>query len=244
MTFQIIAFSAYSALSAESGLVWDTKHVDILLGEENLLVLLVVLEGIGVLAFTVSGILVAARKQLDVVGVVVVAFLTALGGGTLRDVLLDRRPFFWVANEEWVWAVIALSVLGPVVIRARHLEPTIRAMQWPDALGLGLFAASGTQIALSEGASPLVATLMGVVTAAFGGMIRDILVNDIPWVVNSYQLYALIAFAGGWVVWGLTELGVAPVVSVLVGALVIVTTRMMAIAFDWRLPSWRLGDQT
>jgi uncharacterized membrane protein YeiH len=229
---------------SQQGLVWETTHVDILVGEDNLLVLLVVLEGIGVLAFTVSGILVAARKQLDVVGVVVVAFLTALGGGTLRDVLLDRRPFFWVANEEWVWAVIALSVLGPVVIRARHLEPTIRAMQWPDALGLGLFAASGTQIALSEGASPLVATLMGVVTAAFGGMIRDILVNDIPWVVNSYQLYALIAFAGGWVVWGLTELGVAPVVSVLVGALVIVTTRMMAIAFDWRLPSWRLGDQT
>lgn len=218
--------------------------MDMLLGEENLLVLLVILEGIGVLAFTVSGILVAARKQLDIVGVIVVAFLTALGGGTLRDVLLDRRPFFWVANEEWVWAVIALSVLGPVVIRARHLEPTIRAMQWPDALGLGLFAASGTQIALSEGASPLVATLMGVITATFGGMIRDILVNDIPWVVNSYQLYALIAFAGGWVVWGLTELGVAPVVAVLVGASVAVATRMLAIAFDWRLPSWRLGDQT
>lgn len=214
-----------------------------LVAEENLQILLVILEGIGVLAFTVSGILVAAHKRLDVVGVVVVAFLTALGGGTLRDVLLDRRPFFWVANEEWVWAVIALSVLGPIVIRARHLEPSIRAMQWPDALGLGLFAASGTQIALSEGASPLVATLMGVVTAAFGGMIRDILVNDVPWVVNSYQLYALIAFVGGWVVWGLTELGVTPVVSVLVGALVIVATRMMAIAFDWRLPSWRLGDQ-
>lgn len=218
--------------------------MEMLLGEENLLVLLVILEGIGVLAFTVSGILVAARKQLDIVGVIVVAFLTALGGGTLRDVLLDRRPFFWVANEEWVWAVIALSVLGPLVIRARHLEPTIRAMQWPDALGLGLFAASGTQIALSEGASPLVATLMGVITATFGGMIRDILVNDIPWVVNSYQLYALIAFAGGWVVWGLTELGVAPVVAVLVGASVAVATRMLAIAFDWRLPSWRLGDQT
>ena len=218
--------------------------MDTLVAEANLQILLVVLEGVGVLAFTVSGILVAARKRLDVVGVVVVAFLTALGGGTLRDVLLDRRPFFWVANEEWVWAVIALSVLGPIVIRARHLEPSIRAMQWPDALGLGLFAASGTQIALSEGASPLVATLMGVVTAAFGGMIRDILVNDVPWVVNSYQLYALIAFAGGWVVWGLGELGVSPVASVLIGALVTVTTRMLAIAFDWRLPAWRLGDQT
>jgi uncharacterized membrane protein YeiH len=232
-----------SSTLTEHRLVWDTTEVDTLFGEDQLELLLVVLEGIGVLAFTVSGILVAARKQLDVVGVVVVAFLTALGGGTLRDVLLDRRPFFWVANEEWVWAVVALSVLGPIVIRARHLEPTMRAMQWPDALGLGLFAASGTQIALSEGATPLVATLMGVVTAAFGGVIRDILVNDVPWVVNSYQLYALIAFAGGWVVWGLTELGVTPVVSVLVGALAIVVTRMLAIAFDWRLPSWRLGDQ-
>lgn len=217
--------------------------MDILFTEATLRGVLVALEGIGVLAFTVSGILVAARKQLDVVGVVVVAFLTALGGGTLRDVLLDRRPFFWVANEEWVWAVIALSVLGPIVIRARHLEPTLRAMQWPDALGLGLFAASGTQIALSEGASPLVATLLGVVTAAFGGMIRDILVNDIPWVVNSYQLYAVIAFLGGWVVWGLTELGVTPAVSVLAGAFVSVGARMMAIAFDWRLPAWRLGAQ-
>jgi uncharacterized membrane protein YeiH len=216
--------------------------VEILLDEATLQGILIVLEGVGVLAFTVSGILVAARKQLDVVGVIVVAFLTALGGGTLRDVLLDRRPFFWVANEEWVWAVIVLSVLGPIVIRARHLEPTIRAMQWPDALGLGLFAASGTQIALTEGASPLVATLMGVITAAFGGMIRDILVNDIPWVVNSYQLYALIAFLGGWVVWGLNELGVTPVVSVLAGASAIVLTRMLAIAFDWRLPSWKLGD--
>jgi uncharacterized membrane protein YeiH len=70
------------------------------------------------------------------------------------------------------------------------------------------------------------------------------LVNDVPWVVNSYQLYALIAFAGGWVVWGLGELGVGPVVSVLIGALATVATRMLAIAFDWRLPAWRLGDQT
>jgi len=210
--------------------------------EETLQNILLTLEGVGVLAFMVSGILVAARKQLDVVGVVVVAFLTALGGGTLRDILLDRRPFFWVANEEWVWAVIAVSVLAPIVIRARHLEPTLRAVQWPDALGLGLFAASGTQIALAEGQSPLVATLMGVVTAVFGGMIRDILVNDVPWVVNSYQLYAFIAFLGGWVVWGLGLLGVGPVVAVLVGASAIVVVRVLAMIFDWRLPSWRLGS--
>jgi uncharacterized membrane protein YeiH len=218
--------------------------VDIALDEATLGQLLVILEGVGVLAFTVSGILVAAQKRLDLVGVVVVAFLTALGGGTLRDVLLDRRPFFWVANEEWVWAVVVLSVLGPLVIRARHLEPTARAMQWPDALGLGLFAASGTHIALLEGASPLVATLMGVISATFGGVIRDILVNDVPWVVKGYQLYAVIAFMGGWLMWGLLVLGVPDVVAVLAGSAAIVIVRMLAIAFDWRLPGWRLGSRS
>jgi uncharacterized membrane protein YeiH len=211
------------------------------LPDSTLQLLFQILEGMGVLAFMVSGIMVAARKQLDVVGVVVVAFITALGGGTLRDILLDRRPFFWVANEEWVWAVLVLSVIAPVVIRARHIEPTLRAVAWPDAVGLGLFAASGTQIALAEGHSPLIATLMGVVTAAFGGMIRDILVNEVPWVVNSYQVYALIAFLGGWLVWGLGELGAGPLVSVLLGAGAIVLFRVLAIIFDWRLPAWRLG---
>lgn len=216
--------------------------MDIALDQGTLRQLLVILEGVGVLAFTASGILVAVQKRFDLVGVIVVAFLTALGGGTLRDVLLDRRPFFWVANEEWVWAVVVLSVLGPLFIKARHIEPTTRAMQWPDAVGLGLFAASGTHIALLEGASPLVATLMGVVSATFGGVIRDILVNDIPWLVNSFQLYAVIAFMGGWLVWGLLYLGAPDVIAVLVGSVVIIIVRMMAIAFDWRLPGWRQGS--
>jgi uncharacterized membrane protein YeiH len=203
---------------------------------------LMVAEGIGVLAFAISGLLLAARKQLDLVGVVVLVFLTAFGGGTLRDVLLDRRPFFWVENEAWVWAVIALAVVGPMVLRSRHLEPTARAMQWPDALGLGLFAATGTQIALGAGHTPLIATLMGVITAVFGGLIRDVLVNDIPWVISDYQLYSVIAFAGGWLVWLLGVLGVAPVVAVMVGALVITAVRMLAIGFRWRLPGWKLED--
>jgi uncharacterized membrane protein YeiH len=168
--------------------------------------------------------------------------LTAFGGGTLRDVLLDRGPFFWVANEGWVWAVLVLAIVGPVFLRAQHIEPTAKAMQWPDAVGLGVFAAAGTQVALESGASPLVSTLMGVVTAVFGGMIRDILVNDIPWVVSSYQLYAVIAFTGGWLVWGLGALGIASVVAVAVGAVVTMLLRILAIVFNWRLPQWRLGE--
>jgi uncharacterized membrane protein YeiH len=206
---------------------------------KTLATLLVVLEGIGVLAFAASGLLAGATKRLDAVGVAVIAFLTAFGGGTLRDLLLDRGPFFWVANEGWVWAVIVLAVVGPVVLRSRHIEPTAKAMQWPDAVGLGLFAASGTQVALDSGASALVATLMGVVSAVFGGMIRDILVNEIPWVVSSYQLYAVIAFAGGWLVWVLGALGLDPVMAVSIGALVTIALRILAIVFNWRLPAWR-----
>jgi len=211
---------------------------------DTLILVLLILEGIGVLAFAASGVLAGATKRLDVVGVAVIAFLTAFGGGTLRDVLLDRGPFFWVANESWVWAVLALAIVGPIFLRSQHIEPTFKAMQWPDAVGLGLFAASGTQIALESGATPLVATLMGVVTAAFGGMIRDILVNEIPWVVSSYQLYAVIAFAGGWVVWGLGALGMAPVVAVAIGAALTIALRILAIVFNWRLPQWKLGESS
>lgn len=211
---------------------------------DTLASVLTILEGVGVLAFAASGVLVAARKRLDLVGVVVIAFLTSLGGGTIRDVLLGREPFFWVANQEWVMAVIAISVLGPIFLRSRHIEPTLRAMQWPDAVGLGLFAASGTHIALMEGHTPLVAAMMGVVTAVFGGIIRDVLVNEVPWVVNSYQLYAVLAFLGGLLVWLLMELGVGSVFAVSIGALVIMATRMLSMVFDWRLPGWRLGPQT
>jgi uncharacterized membrane protein YeiH len=211
---------------------------------DTLTLALVILEGIGVLAFAASGVLAGATKRLDVVGVAVIAFLTAFGGGTLRDVLLDRGPFFWVANEGWVWAVLVLAIVGPVFLRAQHIEPTAKAMQWPDAVGLGLFAASGTQVALESGASPLVSTLMGVVTAVFGGMIRDILVNDIPWVVASYQLYAIIAFLGGWLVWFLGLLGAAPALAVGIGAIAITLTRMLAIVFNWQLPNWRINDHT
>jgi uncharacterized membrane protein YeiH len=214
------------------------------LTEASLQWFLIATEGVGVLAFALSGVLAAIRKRLDVVGVVFVAFVTALGGGTLRDLLLDRQPFFWVAHQEWVWVVIALGVVGSIVLRARHFEPTFRAIQWPDAIGLGLFAASGTQIALESGSTPLIATLMGVVTAAVGGILRDVLLNEIPWVVASYQLYAVIAFAGGWLVWLLHIAGVSPALNVALSAVAISLMRILAIRFNWQLPNWRRDDHT
>jgi uncharacterized membrane protein YeiH len=159
----------------------------------------VAIEALATLAFALSGLIEAARKRLDAVGVCVVAGLAAFGGGTLRDILLDRRPFFWVEHAAWVWGLIALCIAAMTFMRAQHLEPTERAMQWPDALGLGLFAANGTQIALGASMPPVVAVLMGMVTAVFGGVLRDIVCNEIPKAFRDHRPYAILAFIGGWI---------------------------------------------
>ena len=215
-----------------------------MVGETALQSLLLVFEGVGVVAFALSGALDAVWNRLDVVGVVLVAFLTAMAGGTLRDVLLDRSPLFWVEYEHWLWVVIAIGVGSAIVLRSRHFEPTARAIQWPDALGLGVFAASGTQIALDLGSSPLIAALMGVTTAITGGILRDVMLNDLPWVVASFQLYAVLAFGGGLLVWGIGAFGASPLVAVASSAFAISLMRVLSIAFNWSLPNWRHNDPT
>lgn len=198
----------------------------------------VLIEAAAIVAFALSGLIEAARKRLDAVGVVVVAGLSAFGGGTLRDVLLDRRPFFWVQHANWLWALLALAVLALVFMRARHLEPTERAMQWPDAAGLGLFAASGTQVALDMQMPAIVAVLMGVVTAVFGGVLRDIVCNQIPSAFSDHRPYALCAFAGGWTVAGAQAAGLAPEVALALGAAVAAALRGLVLWRGWRLPAW------
>ncbi len=215
-----------------------------MLGETTLQTILFVFEGIGVVAFALSGALAAVRKRLDLVGVVVIAFLTAMAGGTLRDILLERRPLYWVEHEYWVWAIIAIGMGSAIILRSRHFEPTSRAIQWPDAVGLGVFAASGTQMSLELGSTPLIATLMGVITAVTGGILRDVMLNDLPWVVASFQLYAILAFGGGLVVWGIGALGASAPVAVVAGAVSITVARVFSIAFNWSLPNWREHDHT
>lgn len=197
-------------------------------------------EVIGTLAFALSGLIEAARKKLDIVGMAMVTFLAAFGGGTLRDILLDRRPFFWVENQFWIWVILAMCALALFFMRARHIEPTQRATAWPDALGLGVFSAGGTQIALTAGVPPLIAVLMGIITAVFGGVLRDVVVNEIPRAFVDHQPYSVVAFAGGWLVVGLNALNFGTFVSVLIGAVVITAVRLMAMIFSWRLPTWRV----
>ena len=200
----------------------------------------ILFEVIGTLAFALSGLIEAARKRLDLVGMAMVSGLAAFGGGTLRDILLDRRPFFWVENEIWVWILILICIGALLFMRSRHLEPTERAMQWPDAIGLGAFTAGGTQLALNAGVPAVISVIMGVLTAIFGGVLRDIVVNEIPKAFSDHIPYAVIAFTGGWVVVGLNAINADAFVAVAVGAIFTIVRRVLAMLFGWRLPIWKI----
>jgi uncharacterized membrane protein YeiH len=198
-------------------------------------------EVVGTLAFAASGLVEAARRGLDAVGICIVTGLAAFGGGTLRDVLLDRRPFFWVEQAHWLWLLLALCVAAMALLRARHLALTEKAMQWPDALGLGLFAASGTQIALGAGMPSIVAVLMGVMTATFGGVLRDIVCNQIPVAFSDHRPYAVCAFVGAWVVVAGDSLGWTALPVLVAGAACATSLRALSLWLDWRLPAWQTG---
>lgn len=192
------------------------------------------------LAFALSGLIAGARKKLDAFGVFVVTGVAAFGGGTLRDVLLDRRPFFWVDHANWLWLMLLLCLFAMFFMRNRHIQLTERAILIPDALGLGLYAALGTQIALGLHMPVIICALMGVMTAVFGGVLRDILCNEIPKAFNDYQPYAVIAFAGSLLVVALNAISMPQWFCIFVPAGLIFIVRITAIFLGWRLPSWKI----
>jgi len=198
-----------------------------------------IVELLATAAFALSGIMKASRKGLDAVGVCVVGFLAAFGGGTLRDLLLDQRPFFWVRHVDVLWGVLALCVLAMAFMRQSHFQLTEKAIQWPDALGLGLFTAAGVSQALALELPGMVAVIMGVITGVFGGVLRDIVCNEIPAAFSDHRPYAVCALVGGWTDVGLSTLGVPGWVAM--GACVAVTAGMRGLALwqDWQLPAWR-----
>jgi uncharacterized membrane protein YeiH len=197
------------------------------------------IETLATLAFATTGVLEAARKRLDVVGVCVVSSLAAFGGGTLRDILLDRRPFFWVSHWELLLVVLVFAVLALSFMRSKHFEPTERLIRLPDAIGLGLFTASGTQIALSMQMPALVAILMGVMTAVFGGVLRDVFCNDIPKVFHDHRPYAICAFVAGCIAVTCDAYGMAQWATLVISSLAGFGLRLAVMIWDIRLPAWR-----
>jgi uncharacterized membrane protein YeiH len=196
-------------------------------------------EGVGTVAFALSGILAGMRKQMDAFGISVLGFLAAFGGGTLRDILLDRRPFVWVADTGLLWGVLGLCAVSLLLLRRGRWPVSDKAIQIADALGLGVFAASGVQYALVAQLPPLVAVLMGVVTGVFGGVMRDIACNEMPTAFADHRPYAVCAFVGGWVYLGAAWLDWPAWLTLLASAGCTSGLRLLAMWQNWRLPSWK-----
>ncbi len=194
------------------------------------------LEMIGTAAFAVSGALAASRKNMDIFGFCVLALMPAVAGGTLRDVILDR-PVFWVANTAYVAIALAAAVI--VFLTAYQPGSRKRILVWTDALGLALFAALGTEISLNANAGPLVAIMLGVATAVTGGMIRDIICNEIPLVLTR-EIYATAAFVTSLVYVGASYAGVYAGVALIGSVTVGFAVRALAILYDWSLPPPRV----
>jgi uncharacterized membrane protein YeiH len=200
--------------------------------------LLAVIEVSAIFVSAISGLIEAFRKRMDAVGVFAVAFVTAFGGGTLRDLLIDRRPLFWVQHQGYVWLVLALVLIAPPLLRAARHQVVDRLLRVTDALGLGLFAISGASLTLAAGMPLIIVTLMGVVTGVFGGVMRDVLCNEIPAVFQDHQPYAVCAFCGCWVFVGLTGIGAESWLAFLAGAGTASGLRLLALAGGWRIPPW------
>ena len=197
--------------------------------------LLFVVEVVAVLAFAFSGFAEAQRKDMDLVGVYVVAFVTAFGGGTLRDVLLDRRPFFWVEHQQYPILILALTLIATPLMRLAHRIVPTTAFVLADAIGLGFFSVAGVALALEVGMAPFVASVMGVVTGVFGGLLRDVLLNEVPLVLRDGRPYAIAAFAGCWLYIVLVSVGASPGVALWTAAAATTILRMLAWRFGWSI---------
>ena len=194
------------------------------------------LEMLGTAAFAVSGALAASRKGMDIFGFCVLALMPAVGGGTIRDIIIDRVPVFWVSDNRYV-AVAIIAAL--VIFFAPHNKPGGRRklLVWADALGLALFAALGTEVCLQHNTGPLVAVMLGVTTAVTGGMIRDVICNEIP-LILSREIYATAAFAASLAYVGADKLALAQPIALAIAVVTGVVVRGLAIAFNWSLPSF------
>ena len=199
-----------------------------------------VLDLLGVAVFAVSGVLAAGRKGLDVLGVVVIAVVTAIGGGTVRDLLLNRHPIFWIANTTYLSVILAATAVTLAYLR--FWVASRRALLVADALGLAFFTITGVQLTEMAGHSPGIALLMGTITGVAGGIIRDVLTAQIPLVLRPGLLYATAAAAGAGLYLILVRIGVPVNVASLAGMAAIAGLRFGAILRGWTLPPVRVPE--
>ena len=192
-----------------------------------------ILDTIGTLVFAISGALTAMYKKLDLFGVYCIAFVTALGGGTIRDVMIGRTPVGWMLDIDYVF-IITLGFLLSLIFN-RYLERLRISMLLFDTIGLGVFTLIGLEKGIEFGLSPVICVILGTLTATFGGVIRDILCNEIP-VLFRKEIYATLCIAGGILFFLLQEFAIPQEIISASVAVFIIALRLVAYKYNWSLP--------
>ncbi len=192
-----------------------------------------VIELLGTSSFAISGALAARTKRLDVFGVLVICFATAVGGGTIRDLMLGRTPVGWLQDLNTI-SVIFGSYLVVLLFR-RHLHRIRRLLLTFDAIGLGFATVAGVGHGLDAQLSPAICVALGTVSGCFGGVLRDVLLNEIPLVFRT-DFYASAAIVGGFLYFVFLKCGLEPSIAGLLAMSVIVGLRLVAVRYKWRLP--------
>ncbi|NCQ22879.1 MAG: hypothetical protein COW54_13935 [Rhodobacteraceae bacterium CG17_big_fil_post_rev_8_21_14_2_50_63_15] len=198
---------------------------------------LILLDYASVLIFALTGALVASRQQLDIVGFAFVACLTAVGGGTLRDLMLDRNPIFWLGNPDYILIACAAALL--VFFTAHLVESRYRLLLWLDGFALAVAVPAGVSAALAMGQSGLIVVLMGMVTGCMGGLLRDVVCNEVPLVLKQGELYVTAAFAGALAATLSATLTDEPLLILGPCAAATWALRAGSLAFGWRLPVYK-----
>ncbi|MGO4817912.1 trimeric intracellular cation channel family protein [Flavobacterium sp. W22_SRS_FP1] len=193
------------------------------------------LDIIGTIAFAMSGALTAMSKKMDGFGIFIIAFVTAVGGGTLRDVMIGTTPVGWMLDLEYVYAICIASFLA--VLFRKKFDKLRTSLLLFDTIGLGVFTLVGLEKGINVGLHPLVCIALGTMTACFGGVIRDMLCAEIP-VIFRKEIYATICIVGGVVFFILKKFNLEDSFLYITTSLVIIFFRLMAVKFKWYLPTF------
>lgn len=196
----------------------------------------VALELAAVFVFALTGALRASRAQLDIGGFLFLANITAVGGGTVRDLMLDRTVF-WIAAPSYVAASSAGAVI--VYFTAHLFESRLRGLMWLDAAALAIATSAGIAVAEAAGAAPVVQFIMGIITALMGGLMRDVVVGEVPLVLRAGELYATAAVVGALAAVITIQLSDSALLPVVVGSGMVFVLRAGSMAFGWNLPAYK-----
>ncbi|HQV61222.1 MAG: trimeric intracellular cation channel family protein [Chitinophagaceae bacterium] len=194
-----------------------------------------IIDILGTIAFAVSGAFLAMEKKLDPFGVLVLAFVTAIGGGTLRDILIGNLPVSWLRNETA--SIVIFSAAVVTMLFGRYLKKFTTTLFLFDALGLGLFTLVGIKLGIEKDFSVGICITLGTITACFGGVVRDVLLNNIPLLFRK-EIYAMACIAGGAVYFLLREMNIDPDLSTILGILIIFVIRIIAVRYKLFLPQF------